>query len=125
MFGVRNLLLSSPYRRSPCAGLRCWPPPCLWQSGWSLRSPALGPFEEALCKRTPSAAMRSSFRKPLSASLHGRNQLTNKGTNQQIFQQTNKYANESTNQRLFLKRSSDCIKVRSFIRKWAVEEGFY
>ncbi|KYD18747.1 hypothetical protein [Saccharococcus caldoxylosilyticus] len=66
------------------AGLLGWPPPCLWQSGWSLRSPALGPFKEA-------ALQANSFRshaKQLQAVNHrissGSFQATNKVFNQTI-----------------------------------------
>jgi len=43
--------------RKSHAGLLGWPPPCLWQSGWSLQRPALCLFNEARCKRPHSAAM--------------------------------------------------------------------
>jgi len=66
------------------AGLPGRPPPCLRQSGWSLRSPALGPFKEEV-------AQADSFRshaKQLQAAAHciaaGSFQETNKVFNKTI-----------------------------------------
>jgi hypothetical protein len=64
------------------AGLLGWPPPCLRQSGWSLRSPALGSLKEAVVQADSFRSHAEQLQAVVHCIAAGSFQATNKVSNQ-------------------------------------------